>query len=369
MSKTTLQIRQKNSSFLFSTSSKSSENWGCWIDAVLSLRVVTLSKHLKDELQLQPSCLLCRRFRHCPDILLFKCFFTEISKKILLIPNYYWGRTLWFTHNVGVIHCFTLSHRVRLTNADSLRLKFEVVVCTVVWNFRYINRFLLAVHFTNRGVDILDRSFKEWFSHVSCWLNVVSLVTVSSHCLLHGTNNLVTYVLSMLWLWKVVRFYNDSGSLADVNACYGSNQPRPILWRPCRVRGFPFLGSTGGFLKWGQQQTNLAYRYQTCRYKLQPLALLLAWEQHFWQNAKYGLPIKYMLLCLQEFVNNIFLMFFAIKGYTLISFFTEVCISSTTDLKFLHESHCRLCGCSHSCLRSSLFSSRRRRLYNDLCMD
>ena len=60
-------------------------------------------------------------------------------------------------------------HRVsRLTNTDSSRLELEVVVCTEVWYFRYIDRFLLAVHFTNRGGDSLDGSFKECFSHVSC---------------------------------------------------------------------------------------------------------------------------------------------------------------------------------------------------------
>ena len=61
-------------------------------------------------------------------------------------------------------------HRVRLTNTDSSRLELEVVVCTKVWNFRYIDRFLLDVHFTNRGGDTLDRSFKECFSHASIYL-------------------------------------------------------------------------------------------------------------------------------------------------------------------------------------------------------
>ena len=62
-------------------------------------------------------------------------------------------------------------HRVsRLTNTDSSRLELEVVVCTEVWYFRYIDRFLLAVHFTNRGGDTLDRPFKECFSHVSIYL-------------------------------------------------------------------------------------------------------------------------------------------------------------------------------------------------------
>ena len=61
-------------------------------------------------------------------------------------------------------------HRVRLTNTDSLGLELEVVVCTEVWNFRYIDRFLLDVHFTNRGGDTLDRPFKECFSHASIYL-------------------------------------------------------------------------------------------------------------------------------------------------------------------------------------------------------
>ena len=62
-------------------------------------------------------------------------------------------------------------HRVlRLTNTDSSRLELEVVVCTEVWYFRYIDRFLLAVHFTNRGGDTLDRPFKECFSPVSIYL-------------------------------------------------------------------------------------------------------------------------------------------------------------------------------------------------------
>ena len=43
-------------------------------------------------------------------------------------------------------------HRVRLMNKDSSRFELEVVVCTEVWNFRYIDQFLLAVHFTNRAV-------------------------------------------------------------------------------------------------------------------------------------------------------------------------------------------------------------------------
>ena len=54
-------------------------------------------------------------------------------KKILLIPYHYWSGTLRFMHDVGVIHSFVLSHRVHLTNMDSLRLKAEVVVCTEVW--------------------------------------------------------------------------------------------------------------------------------------------------------------------------------------------------------------------------------------------
>ena len=61
-------------------------------------------------------------------------------------------------------------NRVRLTNTDSSGLELEVVVCTEVWNFRYIDRFLLDVHFTNRGGDTLDRPFKECFSHASIYL-------------------------------------------------------------------------------------------------------------------------------------------------------------------------------------------------------
>ena len=61
-------------------------------------------------------------------------------------------------------------HRVRLTNTDSSGLELEVVVCTEVWNFRYIDRFLLDVHFTNRGGDTLDRPFKECFSNASIYL-------------------------------------------------------------------------------------------------------------------------------------------------------------------------------------------------------
>ena len=80
-----------------------------------------------------------------------------------------------------------------------------------------------------------------------------------------------------------------SGSLADVvNGCYKevvmvtTSRPRPILWRSCWVVRFTFLGSKGGFLKWTQQQISLAYKYQTCGYNVQPLALLFVWEQHCW---------------------------------------------------------------------------------------
>ena len=61
-------------------------------------------------------------------------------------------------------------HRVRLMNTDSSRFELEVVVCTEIWNFRYIDQFLLALHFTNRGSDTLDRPFKECFSHVNIYL-------------------------------------------------------------------------------------------------------------------------------------------------------------------------------------------------------
>ena len=99
-----------------------------------------------------------------------------------------------------------------------------------------------------------------------------------------------------------------SGSLADVvNGCYKAvvmittSRPRPILWRPCWVECFPFLGSKGGLLKWTQQQTSLAYKYQPCGYNLQPLALLFAWEQHCWHASSnlscqpFGLSLSKLL--------------------------------------------------------------------------